>query len=269
LKTHSALKISVGNDIFNCRISGNGEKAMICFHGFGQDGRAFRPIEERLPDHTFYCFDLPFHGETRIENPQSYLTSDRVQLLIQQLLDSRGIKRFSILAFSIGARLAFPIIESFAANIENIWLLAPDGTKNSFWYALATGNKINRKIFRYFMQNPEAIFMAINLLKSMHFIDSSTHSLIEKSMANADKRILIYHTWTYLSVLKNRLEELSKTGSEYEWQIQIFAGIRDQIIKGLRLAKAANGMKNVTVVFVEAGHHDLIKSFAEKALNGL
>ena len=44
---------------------GNGEKKMLCFHGYGMHGKQFKIFEQPLGSkYTFYGFDLFFHKQT-------------------------------------------------------------------------------------------------------------------------------------------------------------------------------------------------------------
>ena len=44
---------------------GQGNKAMLCFHGYSMHGKQFNLLEEHLGEsYTFYGFDLFFHKET-------------------------------------------------------------------------------------------------------------------------------------------------------------------------------------------------------------
>jgi pimeloyl-ACP methyl ester carboxylesterase len=269
LKDQNALKISIDNAIFHCRVTRDGDKSLICFHGFGQDGRAFQSIAKNLLGHTIYSFDLPFHGETLIEDPSSYLTAQQVNAVVQELLRSEGIKRFSILAFSIGARLAFPIVEAYGRNIESIWLLAPDGLWKNVWFSLATGSVHNQRIFRYLMRKPEVIFEAIKLLKFVHLMDLNTSNFILRQLETPAKREQVFRTWTYLSQMKGSLGNLSLVACENELQIEIFVGDKDRIIAGSRMERSVKGIRNVSVLSLNAGHHDLIRCFSEQHLNGL
>lgn len=237
---------------------------MLCFHGFGQDGRVFKAVAESLTGYTLFSFDLPFHGETHIEDPSIFMTTRQAHALVQKLVQIKRITKFSVLAYSIGARLAISIVNGFAQNIENVWLLAPDGIVQNFWYAFATKNGLNRRIFSFFMRNPQVIFSTTRLLKSLKLLDPSMQKVIAVSMATEDKRAQVYWTWTFLSPLQISLGKLSGLATENDLEIEVFVGEKDRIIPQRGVKKKANGKENIKVISLQSGHNDLIKNFAKR-----
>ena len=236
---------------------------MLCFHGFGQDGRVFKAVAESLTGYTLFSFDLPFHGETHIEDPSVFMTTRQAHALVQKLVQIKGITRFSVVAYSIGARLAYSIVNDFAQKIENVWLLAPDGIVQNFWFAFATKNGFNRRIFSYFMQNPQVIFSTARLLKSLRLLDPSMQKMIALSMATEDKRAQVYWTWTFLSPLQSSLGKLAGIAKQNGLEIEIFLGEKDRIIPQSAVKKKANGKEKIKVISLQSGHTDLINNFSK------
>ncbi|HEY3430506.1 MAG TPA: alpha/beta hydrolase, partial [Cyclobacteriaceae bacterium] len=53
------------NAILHYDVTGNGEKTLLLFHGFGQNKTSFYELAEVLADrYTLYIVDLFFHGES-------------------------------------------------------------------------------------------------------------------------------------------------------------------------------------------------------------
>ena len=58
--------ITYKKSIINVSIFGTGNKLLICFHGYGEDGDSFEPLEKKLGnEYTLAAIDFPFHGETK------------------------------------------------------------------------------------------------------------------------------------------------------------------------------------------------------------
>lgn len=264
MKNQKSIQIPLSNGVFNCRVLGSGKKVLLAFHGFGQDGDAFRCLLDYAPEFTIYSFDLPFHGITKIHDQNSYLTDKDVQELVQLLLTKIGAEQFSIIAFSIGAKFAFSIIDVFAPNLEDIWLLAPEGIKNSFWYDLATGSKITRRVFKKTMKRPNVIAGSVNLLKSMGLLSRSVAALVKKSINTAHKRDQVVNTWIFLKNLKWNSDRIAKFSLKNS--IQIIIGEQDKIISRRNIEKQCSESENMNLLIVEGAHHNLICRFVKQVM---
>lgn len=242
---------------------GEGAKSVICFHGFGQDGSAFLPVLDAQPDFILYSFDLPFHGRSTIHDFNSCLTAEEICSMVDQLLKEHRIGKFSILAFSIGAKFVFPIAEKFASKIDYIGLLAPDGLQMSFWYKMATINAFSRTIFRFVVKNPAVVKSGIKMLRFVHLIDAETYSLVEKSTSSVRQGERVYYSWVYLRKLKPDINLLADLAKKNSFDIEIVTGKNDKIISEMKLAKAIKGLRNVQLISVQARHDNMIRKYAD------
>lgn len=266
MKNKKSIQISTSNAKFNCNVLGNGAKSLIAFHGFGQDGNVFISMAQTQFSYTVYSFDLPFHGTTEIRNENAHLSVEEIQEMMRILLVKTGIEHFSIIAFSIGAKFAFPIIEVFATKIENIWLLAPDGIKISFWYSFATKNKITRSIFQYLMNSPQILIHTHKLLKSMKLIDPNMEKLVLNSINTSQNRARIYNTWNYLKNLNWNGDPLSKVLERNSLQMNIVLGESDTIISKRKIERVIENVKNIKLILLQCGHFNLIRHFSNQSL---
>jgi pimeloyl-ACP methyl ester carboxylesterase len=107
---HKELRIAFSNGNICWKVFGNGSKIILAFHGFGQSGEAFAQLARTFSDHTIYCMDLPFHGATTIANKNVALTPSQIVEMANNLIRQEGIGEFSMIGFSIGAKLVFPLI---------------------------------------------------------------------------------------------------------------------------------------------------------------
>ena len=263
MRQNKDIKITITNAEFNCKVLGNGAKNIIAFHGFGQDGKSFLPIVSKNPEYTIYAIELPFHGETIIHNPSISIARLEVIELIQKLINLLSIERFSLIGFSIGAKLLFPVIEKFYSRIENVWLLAPDGIKPNFWYRMATGTHLMRQLFRFFLNNYQIIKRLGYGLQFMHFVDKGTLSFILKSTNSQEKREQVYFIWTFLRKLKLNLVKVSKILNESTISIFFVLGESDKIISKSNIKPLAQKTHSSKTVSLSCGHQNIIEYFAE------
>lgn len=258
-----SLKIKISNGDFNCRVLGKGRKNIIAFHGFGQDGNIFIPMINSTANYTIYSFDLPFHGKSEINEKTSYFSKDEIVGLVQELLDETGITQFSILAFSIGAKFTFPIIESFGSRIENIWLLAPDGIYENFWYRLFTNNPLTRHLLQFLLKKQLLLERVAGLLLNFKLIDHELTAMAKNSATTKEKREQVYNTWIYVKNLKWNAESLNKVLKKNKLRIYIMLGTNDRIISKPKIERESKHIDNLEVILLSCGHHNLIKKFSE------
>jgi len=242
---------------------GNGKKKFIAFHGFGQDGNVFLPLLSNNNDVTIYSFDLPYHGNTIIHDPFIAITYEDIQDVVQQLMKRTSIDKFSLLGFSIGAKLLFPILTKFQTNINEVWLLAPDGIKKNFWYGVATESHPGRFLFRLILNYPTVLKRAGHLLQSIGLVDQKTLLFAIKSIDTQKKRDQVYHTWTYLRKLKFNLNVLVGILNAEKIPVYFVIGTADQVIDKSSITLFHQKLINSTVIELSSGHQNLVNRFAD------
>ena len=256
------IKINITNGEYCCRVLGNGGKNVIAFHGFGQDGSAFLPVAIKNPSFTIYSFDLPFHGETIIHNPSLCLGPQEVIEILQKLIAFMEIDRFSLIGFSIGSKLIYPVLEHFYSTIENVWLLAPDGISENYWYRIATGSRLMRYLFQGLLNNYQILKRLGNGILSINLIDRETLSFALKSINTQEKRARVFQIWTYLRKVKlfpgKTTIMLNKTKINFYFVI----GERDTIIPQSKIEPLAQKMSSSKIIVLACGHHRIIEFFA-------
>lgn len=116
---------------------GSGEIVMVCFPGFGQSAHTFsRLLSFSIRKHyTFYIVDMFYEGGSVLYKDE-ILTQESWRSYINEIIKRHDIQQFTVLAYSIGARMALCL-----PNLTNLILIAPDGIKNRFIYRLIANNQ--------------------------------------------------------------------------------------------------------------------------------
>ena len=70
-----------------------------------------------------YFFELPGHGQS--EPFHEPFSSQRVAQLVEQLADTLGFERFSLMGFSFGGILAMQTFKRLSARIDRVVFIAP------------------------------------------------------------------------------------------------------------------------------------------------
>ncbi len=104
---------------------GDGEKAIICLHGFGGSKDAVLPFKDSLgfPDTIMVFPDAWGHGERAErdplelvrENPVNFArmvkeTGDDVRDIVSYLLTEKGVEKIGVIGFSMGGMIVFRAI---------------------------------------------------------------------------------------------------------------------------------------------------------------
>jgi pimeloyl-ACP methyl ester carboxylesterase len=271
LKKMRDFKVMWSNGEFYCNVYGSGRKKMIAFYGFGQSSEALFPLISELKDFTVYVVDLPFHGGTNITDESHPIENNQLHELLESLIETEHLHEFSLLAFSIGAKLALPLVTYKPQHIEKVVLIAPDGIRERIWYRLTTRNVIGRSLFRFLAKRFQQFDRLISLALKMNFIDVRTARFVKMSVSNEERMKQLYRTWCYLSTLKTNLANLVRKINEYKVQTVLVIGKEDRIILSDPIIDFASMISNCQLLELDAEHNNLIINYSReiKGMSGL
>ncbi|CAN5655229.1 hypothetical protein BH10BAC2_BH10BAC2_01110 [soil metagenome] len=238
-------------------IIGSGPAVIICLHGFGENGTSFGVLEKSLgKNYRLLCLDLPFHGQTEWNEGLSVSREELVDIIIL-VLEKAGFKKeknFSLLAYSLGGRIALQLVQIIPERIERLVLLAPDGLRINFWYWLGTQTYSGNKLFDVTMQNPAWFFAMTNFANKIGLLNKSIIKFVHYYLDDAGLRLLLYMRWTALRKFKPDLAVVRKTISANKIPTRLVFGSYDRIILHKRSDVFKTDKANVKVVVLQAGH---------------
>ncbi len=262
----SRMKITTTNADFSLQVLGKGDKNILAFHGVGQDSKVFETIVCNHPEYTIYAIDLPFHGNTDVYKPENRISQSEVIKLAQKIIDHFEIQKFILLGYSIGAKMALPLIEPFYPQIHAVWLLAPDGIRPNFWYRIGTGSSAGRFILRQILLHPHALKLLGKALKSMRLIDKNTLRLASGTTATVEKSRQVYQIWTYLCHLKTNLVAVANTVNSLNIPLHLILGDEDRLITRRNVLPLVEKAPKAKITILHSRHQHLIEKFAECGL---
>ncbi|WP_080237482.1 alpha/beta hydrolase [Spirosoma rigui] len=246
------------------RILGHGPVTLLAFHGFGQNGHVFSPVNE-LVGHQFtvLAIDLFFHGDSRYAGDH-LLTKNDWQRLIGAFLDAQRIGRFSITGFSLGGRFALSTVEAFADRVDRLILIAPDGITRSTWYDLATATTTGRWLFRYGLYHLSTLERAGHALVRVGLLNRTVMRFAELSLSTPTQRRLVYTVWTQFRLINPTISKLASSLNRHAVQVQFFTGAFDRIVPGSFILPLANQLQHFDLTVLKTGHNHLIQLTAER-----
>ncbi|GAB3757850.1 alpha/beta fold hydrolase [Spirosoma pomorum] len=240
------------------RIFGHGPNPLLAFHGFGQTGHVFLPLEQ-ISSHVFtvYAPDLFFHGGSQIDSAQ-LLTKTDWQRLLSAFLQTHHIDSFSVLGFSLGGRFALTTSELFSNRITGLYLIAPDGITRNFWYDLATQSRLGRALFRYTLDHLSLLNHFGHTLTKLGLLNRTVMRFVEHSLSTPGQRQLVYDVWTQSRLIWPDLAGLCLRLNQRTIPVWLFLGAFDRIIPGHHVWPLFWRLQTYHLTVFKTGHNRLI-----------
>lgn len=252
--------------------AGNGEKILLCFHGYSQTSSVFSFIEKKIEnDFTIIAIDFPFHGKT-IWNEGLNFTADTLMEIINQIINELSLPKTKmyLLGFSMGGRIALSMMQQIPDKIEKLLLIAPDGMKVNIWYRFATQNKIGNKFFKTTMQHPAPMFGFLKTVNKLGLVNPSVFKFVTYYINDKKVRDDLYKRWTTMRSFKPKIKKIKSIIKENKISVRLLYGEFDKIIRVERAEKFMKGMEPFCRLrIVSTGHYLLIDANADAILKML
>ena len=250
---------------------GYGSNVLFCFHGYGQSGKNFAFLENELGLHyTLLCLDLPYHGDT-IWN-ESQPISAKALFDILQTINPTPKEKFSILAYSMGGRIALQLIQNHADEIKHAVLIAPDGLELNRVQQFATQTQLGNWLFVRTMKNPYWFFKVIDGLEAIRFINKKIAKFAIHHINTKQKRKELYSRWMALKAFMPNGRIVNRKLAEYGFSLHIIIGKFDKLITSKHAKRFKNGKQQVVIHTFNDGHELLKEKFStdiSKLFNGI
>ncbi|MTI29447.1 alpha/beta fold hydrolase [Xanthovirga aplysinae] len=249
-------------------IYGDGPKAVLAFHGYGQSHSEYFCFHEVFGDeYTLYSFDLFFHGNSTWHLKDKPISEEFFLQIIQQFLIKHQIERFILLGFSMGGKFALSCLKGFPEKVEELLLIAPDGVKTSFWYTLVTWPKVFRNYFKRIIFRPNPFFKMLHIFQRLGIVHKSLGRFASTQMDTYRKRRRVYFTWVVFRKLTFNMAEISKLINQHQIKTQIFMGRFDRVITIKNLRRLKRQLRDYHLIVLECGHTSLVKKVCHYLLN--
>jgi pimeloyl-ACP methyl ester carboxylesterase len=243
---------------------GSGDHTIIFLHGYGKTKDDFKELASKLPvSYSGITVDLPFHGESEnqiLEGAPALTKNEWSQWVSALVKEHGGSASHSIVAFSIGARLALCHAESRAEGLQHLILLAPDGFIVNPWNRFFTGNKIGQRLFKKAMRMNNTTDILVRRLAQAKLIDTRKQKIIEDNISGPEAKMKLYHTWVVFKSLWPDIEWLkNENGLSWEKTL-IMLGKHDSVIPSRQIQEWVPELWKEKVIREFNFGHDLMVS---------
>ncbi len=232
---------------------GKGKEVLIAFHGFADRSEVFLKLEKSISStYRVIAIDVPFHGKTKW-NTESYNEQDLIEL-VQFILEKENIQEFSMMGHSMGARLVLVLAAAFQKQINQLYLLAPDGLRSKWLFNMNLVPVFIRRWLSRRTAHPTRLIQLTEKLYQWKLIPTIAHQFVTIHLANPRRRKRLLYTWLSLANFMTFPPRLKKELVKASYTTYLIFGKHDQIIKakiGRRYEKLAPA---VQVHYIETGH---------------
>jgi len=245
-------------------VFGTGKKALLLFHGFGQDRSIFKNLVVPLSSHyTIFSFDLFFHGHSVWVQGEQPLKKSIWHEFILQFTAAEKLNEFSVAGFSLGARFALATFELFPSMTSRIFLLAPDGIHINFWYKLATQSFIMRRFFKGMVSDYSRFVKLLSRLQKSGLVSEKLALFAGHQMSSEFRRKRVYYSWVVFRTLKFDKKNLAALLNKHQTPLTIILGKYDHVIRPEQLDNFVNRLHNVRKELIATGHQGVIERAGE------
>ena len=259
MSEENVQKFTVDGNILAYRKIGSGPATLIAFHGFGQTHEVFMSLKHVLTSQfTIFAVDLFFHGDSHYTKNSPLTKSDWYRLLTA-FLEVHGIIRFSLMGFSLGGRFALTTAEAFAERLDQLFLIAPDGITQNFWYRVATKSALGRGLFQYVLHHFPILIQAGHGLVNVGLLDQTLMRFAEIALGVSKQREQAYQSWTQFRQIQPNLVTLATLINNQPIRVHFFVGSFDRIVPGSYVFPLIKKLRQYELMNLEARHNQLIE----------
>jgi pimeloyl-ACP methyl ester carboxylesterase len=244
------------NSIVSYHRIGTGSEVLVAFHGYGQTGEAYAYFEDVLGERfTIIAIDFFWHGSSEWHEP-----FDFTDLHMKELLDGIArqenlhAQRFSVLSFSMGARLARALVRNFAARIDYFILLSPPTFSFNRFLNFTTNNPIGLAAFKYFANTPGALLNWVERLHKIKILNRSVYVFTSKFVGKQERIQKVFKTWLAQRKLTTNFSKFAKLLDHHNIKVVLIVGKKDAITPPYQMIKYVRKLKNKRIFILQKKH---------------
>lgn len=235
---------------------GNGKEKLIALHGYGDNAELFLNTASVLAKkYTVFAIDLPFHGKTNW-NETDFFTPDDLAELIETLCETQKIKRFSLMGYSMGGKIAVALVPNFAKQMNSFFLIASSGLKMPFFYSLIENTPVWLvKKSEVWIEEPKMLFLTLKTARKLKLISPFVHRFTQKLTNSTIRRQRLFNIWLILRHFNGKAKETQRFLNRFGIKTLLFFGKRDDIAPPSAAQDFAQKLDNCSLYMINANHN--------------
>lgn len=251
---------------------GSGPELLIALHGFGNRAKMFAPLGEALSNqYTLVALDLPFHGLTE----WTKVTFGKEDLLniIHLVVQNEGKDRFSMMAFSFGARLAQAMLPGLTRCLNHLYLLSPDGVKTKYIAAAERTPPLIRHLLYHVLKKSNWFAHWIRLGHRIGWVSPFVYRFLVQNLSHPHRLRRVFGCWMAMYSFPLNHRNLKTILENSLVPTDVYIGLNDLMLSPKSLQKYYEGISNVRLHWLQSGHQlvneQLIQAIKNDNLNHL
>ena len=245
--------------MFSYHTYGNGDELYLAFHGFGQDASIFAALGN---SYKVIAFDLPHHGDLALsyQNEKEFITAFKAFFA-----DFKHAK-VALIAYSIGCRVAFSLLQHFPERFHTVKLLAPDGLQIHPLYSFSTGTWLGCSLFKWLMNSKWWLSPSFYFLQKSGLFPAAMIKMARAQLGTHQRRMRVYHTWMAHRDFNVDLELLIKNIQKHQLKIEFVLGKSDSIIQYRHIEPLCKALEDYpyNVQLLDCGHFHLVQQYFKR-----
>jgi pimeloyl-ACP methyl ester carboxylesterase len=252
---------------------GTGAKPMLAFHGYGMTGKQFHVLKDSiLTKYHVYGFDHFFHGESALEGwAEEHILAGMPKALVKSYLEEwfkvYGKQKVSLMAYSIGARLALILLEEFPEWIDEIILMAPDGLSVYKGFDFLTNKPAGKYFFRNATKSKWIAPALLRNLRRLRVIDDNLYNIAYNEIDTAGKRLDVYYTLNLIRLLQPETDKVALLMNQHQIKCTLIFGRDDKLFPKSAAIPFITRLEKVEVHEVALGHWLVVPALDEYLVN--
>ncbi|MFN0013478.1 MAG: alpha/beta fold hydrolase [Saprospiraceae bacterium] len=247
----------------HCLRFGQGPNLMVAVHGYGDRARLFAILEGALTErYTVVAFDLPFHGQT--EWPQRTFSKPDLLRVVNQIMQREGAERLSLMGYSFGARLVQAMLPDLLSCLDKLYLLAPDGIRTKGMSVAVRTPIWVRTLFFHLLKKPQWFLRLIAFGSRMRVVPPLILHFLSFNLTRPERYRRAFGCWFALDSFYLPRHRIKAIWRESCLPVDIYFGTRDEMIHYKTVKKMVEGVRNVRIFRMVAGHRLIGENLRER-----
>ncbi len=237
----------------HCLRFGEGPQLLVALHGFGDRARLFAILEEALSErYTVVAIDLPFHGQT--EWPKRTFSKSDLLAVVRQIMHREGAERLSLMGYSFGARLVQAMLPDLLPQLDKLYLLAPDGIRTKGMSAAVRTPMWVRILFFHLLKKPRWFLSLLGFGSRLGLVPPLILHFLSFNLTRPERYRRSFGCWFALDSFYLPRHRIKAIWRESGLPVDIYFGTKDEMIHYKTVKKMVEGVRNVRIFRMVAGH---------------
>ncbi|MGB1206265.1 MAG: alpha/beta fold hydrolase [Chitinophagales bacterium] len=235
---------------------GQGKEKLIALHGYGDNAELYLNIAGVLAKkYTVFALDLPYHGKTNW-NETVFFTPNDLAALIETLCNEQQIKRFSLMGYSMGGKIALSLLPNFAKQLNGFFLIASSGLKMPFFYSLIENAPIFLvKKSEIWIDEPKTLFFLLKTARRLKLISPFVHRFTRRLTNSTYRRRRLFNIWIILRHFNSDISEVQRFLNRFGIKTMLFFGKKDDIAPPSAAQHFAKKLDKCSLYMINAHHN--------------